>query len=458
MTRITVGPVIGLVTDTTARVAIEVDTAAEVTCRATDRHGNWTEASLSLDKDRFSAFELSGLEPEENYSVTFEGAESPVASSFHTIATTPDRMNICAVSCNFTIFREDTDCWRDLYDRNIKPGNIDLLVHIGDQIYGDSAFQEAESILNGALFGSPDQQEQIKDLYRRLYRMTWRFPATRDVLANVSNLMIWDDHEIRDDWGSRAGDNNPETQAHHIGTLAQEVFREYQRQLWQNKDDWPGNKFEGHFHKWGQIGVLFVDQRGGRTFEFDPTRPYLGAEQWDRISSALSPGGYFDDVRGLVVVTSVPLVYLGDAITNGGSGLVDDLQDHWAYGTHRAEQVEMLRALRNWKAVGGRELLVVGGDVHIGAHTDIKHNDKPIFKQLITSPMTNKPPGFLGFKALKAMLELEESLTDSYSFEHSDYTRLRNYGMILVRIPEDTTAIPKVSGGLEKPHNQKSGG
>ncbi|MFD2205795.1 alkaline phosphatase D family protein [Kiloniella antarctica] len=458
MVRITVGPVIGLVTDTTARVAIEIDTAADVTCLATDRYGNYVEASLSLKKDRFTAFELSDLEPDSRYTFSFEGAESPVSSSFHTLATTPERMNICAVSCNFTIFREETDCWRDLYDRNIKPGNIDLLVHIGDQIYGDSAFQEAESLLEGALVGSAAQQEQIRDLYRRLYRMTWRFPATRDVMANVPNLMIWDDHEIRDDWGSRAGDNNPATQAHHIGTLAQEVFREYQRQLWQSADDWPDNKFEGHFHKWGEIGLLFVDQRGGRTFEFDPARPYLGTEQWNQISTALSPGGYFDDVRGLVVVTSVPLVYLGDAITNGGSGLVDDLQDHWAYGTHRAEQVEMLRALRKWKAVGGRELLVVGGDVHIGVHTDIKHNNQTIFKQLITSPMTNKPPGFLGFKALKAMLELEESLTDSYAFEHSDYTRLRNYGMVLVRIPEDVTATPKVSGGLEKPHNQKNGG
>jgi phosphodiesterase/alkaline phosphatase D-like protein len=411
--------------------------------------GHSMQEQKQLKKGRFSAFELTGLQPGTTYTVSIQGASAAVASSFRTFPSNPGRMNIAAVSCNFTIFREATDLWADLRDRNITPGNVDLLLHVGDHIHGDSAFQEAESILDGRTTGTQVQQRQIRELYRRLYRMTWRHRATRDVLANVPNLMIWDDHEIRDDWGSREGDSDPSTAAFHIGTLAHDVFREYQRQLWDDSANWPAPRFEDHRHKWGPIGVLFVDQRGGRSLEHDSARPYLGAPQWVRISDALKLGGYFDDTRALVVVTSVPLVYLGESITNGGSGIVDDLRDHWAYGAHRAEQVEMLRALRRWKAVGGRELLVIGGDVHIGCKTDIERNGQTIYKQLIASPITNKPPGWFAYTALKELLEAEESLTASYSFEHSDYTRKRNYGSIAVRIPPNADETPKVSGGLE---------
>lgn len=452
MATVAVGPIIGKVTDTIARVAIELNQAATVTCVVTDGSGNSVPVQKQLEKAQFTAFEFSGLIPETEYTISFQGATSPVSGSFRTFSAMPDRMNIGAVSCNFTIRRKDTDLWADLRDRYIVSGILDLLLHVGDQIYGDSAFQEAESILDGRITGTQAQQRQIKELYRRLYRMTWRYPATRDVLARVPNLMIWDDHEIRDDWGSRADDSNSAAAAHHIGSLAHAVFREYQRQLWEDPADWPTEKFEDHFHKWGPIGVLFVDQRGGRSFERDTVRPYLGVPQWGRISSALASGGYFDDVRALIVVTSVPLVYLGDSITNGGSGIADDLQDHWAYGAHLAEQIQMLRALRKWKQVRGRELLVVGGDVHIGCRTDIEHHGKTIFKQLITSPITNKPPGWFAYQALKALLESEEELSDSYTFEHSNYTRKRNYGLIIVRIPTtDPAATPKVSGGLEKP-------
>ena len=196
---------------------------------------------------------------------------------------------------------------------------------------------------------------------------------------------------------------------------------------------------------------LFVDQRGGRSFEHDVARPYLGTPQWSRISNVLAPGEYFDDVRALIVVTSFPLAYLGYSTTTNGSGIADDLMDHWACCTNRAEQIQFMRALRKWKGDAGRELLVVGSDVHIGCHTDIGHEGEAIYKQLFTSPLTNKLPVWLPYTFLKGLLELEEDLTDSYSFGHSSYIRMRNHGLIVFRIPAKAAAVPKVSGGLEIP-------
>ena len=110
----------------------------------------------------------------------------------------------------------------------------------------------------------------------------------------------------------------------------------------------------------------------------------------------------------------------------------------------------MVRALREWKQAipGERELLVVGGDVHVGGHTDIKHDDTTIFKQLITSPITNVPPKLHAFVGLKLLLETAEDITATYSYKHHDFTNKRNYGIILVRVP--STGTPRVEGTLVK--------
>jgi CRISPR/Cas system CMR-associated protein Cmr5 small subunit len=61
MAKITVGPVIGKVTDTTARILIEVDDNVQVTCDATDSNKNVVTQTGSFTKDRPSVFKLEGL-------------------------------------------------------------------------------------------------------------------------------------------------------------------------------------------------------------------------------------------------------------------------------------------------------------------------------------------------------------------------------------------------------------
>ncbi len=265
--------------------------------------------------------------------------------------------------------------------------------------------------------------------------------------------MIWDDHEIRDDWGSLESDKKSSAVEYYIGTLARRVYREYQRQLWDDfdPDTGPASELDHHFHIWGPIGVLFLDQRGPRSFQTDSARPYLGTKQWDEIKNALSGSkGIFANpsVRALLVVTPVPLVFLSGKISGVGSHLMDDLMDHWSYGSHRKEQVEMIRLLRYWKEArkNERELLVLGGDVHIGGHTDIKRRGNTIFKQLITSPITNRPPKSYEFYGVRMLMEAQQRLGERYSFEHHDFTNRRNYGVVLVRIPPK--GLPKVDGVL----------
>lgn len=440
-----VGPVIGKVTATSARILIEASQACQITAVATAPGVTPTTVQASLIAGSPSIVRLDNLQPDTKYTVQFGGIASPVPCSFRTYPTAPHRLNVGVVSCNFASRRGTTDLWKDLFDRYVNQGDLGLLLHVGDQVYGDTAFAEAEHLLGTASKPTKAQRSKIIALYRQLYRWNWGHPSTRVVLANVPNLMIWDDHEIRDDWGSLPDDSLAGSRAQHIGRLARQVFREYQRQLWDDLQDPAPGELEDHYHAWGPIGVVFLDQRGGRSFHPDAARPYLGSAQWDRLRTALSTG-VLKDARVLIVVTSVPLCYLGAGIGNALVFRGDDRADHWSHSPNRQEQVELIRLLRQWKDQGDRELLVVGGDVHVGCKTDIKHQDKTIFKQLITSPITNKPPHDIAFLFMKAALELDQRISDSYSFEHYDYTNERNFGIVLVRVPQ--TGVPHVEGSL----------
>jgi phosphodiesterase/alkaline phosphatase D-like protein len=449
--RLLVGPIVGKVTDRTARIVIETERAApSVVAHARSAHHRASSAPVDVPARTPTVVRFDGLAPDTEYAVELDGVRADVAARVRTLPERPDAMNFVAVSCNFTPRRGPMDLWAVLRDRYVVPGHVHALLHCGDQVYGDSAFLVATRILDGRSTGTRSQQLRILETYRDLYRATWSHPPTRDVLASVSNLAIWDDHEIRDDWGSRPADRDPASADHYIGRLARRVFREYQRQLWDDTDPaLPDNGLEGHLHTWGPIGLLFVDQRGPRSFEPDAERPYLGRRQWEWITAALAAGGPLDEVRALVVVTAIPLAYVGSQLaTSGERWVVDDLHDHWSYASHRKEQVEMVRALREWKERGGgsREVLVVGGDVHVGGHSDIEHRGGTAYRQLVTSPITNTPPTWFEFQGILAALELEERIGSGYRVEHAGFTRKRNFGVILVRVPDSGT--PLIDGTL----------
>ena len=42
--------------------------------------------------------------------------------------------------------------------------------------------------------------------YRRMYRAHWSFPPLQRMMRTIPRLTVWDDHEIRDGWGSEDQD------------------------------------------------------------------------------------------------------------------------------------------------------------------------------------------------------------------------------------------------------------
>lgn len=95
-------------------------------------------------------------------------------------------------------------------------------------------------------------------------------------------------------------------------------------------------------------------------------------------------------------------------------------------------QGKLLLLLRDWKrAVPGREVTLVGGDAHISGHTFIFDGSERLFRQVVTSPMSNlrlKPHEFWVFLAVA---EIDSHLPlpngQALSFQHRNFLNERSY-------------------------------
>ncbi|WP_328850388.1 alkaline phosphatase family protein [Micromonospora globbae] len=83
----------------------------------------------------------------------------------------------------------------------------DLLVLLGDQVYADVTSPTVRRLLRRRRRrprGAPADQVVSFDEYTKLYLESWRDPEIRWLLSTVPSVMIFDDHEIIDDWNTSA--------------------------------------------------------------------------------------------------------------------------------------------------------------------------------------------------------------------------------------------------------------
>ena len=250
------------------------------------------------------------------YHVTFDGiAESDErgdsSATFHTPdPSCPDFVAIgVSANCPSRLQPSDTNLWSHLAKSldvrrpclpSLVPAlsgptmhlqvpwhGVDVMLHLGGQIPLATAMQEAIHFLREASAKGAEGaviDAAIKERFREEYRTTWNLPSARAVLSKTSHLSVWsarhlldgfvDDEDEDETEASRAkasgatstDDSPPEraisTSAQHVLGLAREVYREYERQLWD--DDWAqraSDDLEGGFVTWGagRIGALMLD-------------------------------------------------------------------------------------------------------------------------------------------------------------------------------------------------------
>jgi hypothetical protein len=79
----------------------------------------------------------------------------------------------------------------------------DAFLLLGDQVYADEVSPETERFIASRRRGSEGApQDEVGDFeeYTSLYRESWSDPALRWLLSTVSTAMIFDDHDVHDDW------------------------------------------------------------------------------------------------------------------------------------------------------------------------------------------------------------------------------------------------------------------
>jgi hypothetical protein len=78
----------------------------------------------------------------------------------------------------------------------------DVLVLLGDQVYADEVSPATAEFIRGRRDVREPPGEEIADFeeYTQLYRETWSDPDIRWLLSTVPSVMIFDDHDVNDDW------------------------------------------------------------------------------------------------------------------------------------------------------------------------------------------------------------------------------------------------------------------
>jgi len=153
----------------------------------------WDEADSSavatdLDRDGVAVVELTGLSADTDYAyrMTVDGQpDDSLGGSFETMlpASQPGRMTF--------IFGADSrpEGLRVVYDA-MAAANADFALFIGDQIYVDPQLPPDE----------PHFDASGKEDYEAVYRTAWEEPTLRKFMADTPTMMMWDDHEILNDW------------------------------------------------------------------------------------------------------------------------------------------------------------------------------------------------------------------------------------------------------------------
>jgi PhoD related phosphatase len=287
-----------------------------------------------------------------------------------------------------------------------------LLLQGGDQLYADPIWHDVPALAAWKRLPwwrrlkapfSPAMAEALADDYFERYCWLWTQPQLAPVLATVPSLMMWDDHDIFDGWGSWSARWQNCSTFQGIWAAARESFALFQ--LAARPDELPegfGDRKGGQFgwaYRIGDVGILAPDLRSERS-----RRQVMGDAGWRSFTAALES---MADCRHVLLVCSMPLVTFQLTALERLFGLLpghqtwqDDLVDQWPSHAHWEEWTRLLRALVRFSAASGASVTSLSGEVHLGALGLIESGATQIY-QLTSSGIVHPPPPAAGVRALE---------------------------------------------------------
>jgi hypothetical protein len=366
------------------------------------------------------------------------------------------------------LIRPANAVWEDLlanHDRNLRPKHylldkeqlwhesrthdmglqrFHLLLMGGDQIYFDAIWEELEALRNWVSMSRQEQLSfkvseklaiQLEDYYLNLYSRRW-LPVTRkawgskepnrdgaDAMALTPTIMMWDDHDIFDGWGSYSCEMQQSDLFQMLFRCARKAFWVFQLQHhpdllpalqpdarpnvslkdpqlqpvnWKKVlkedalslplfDNQPGFTFGFHV---GPVSILAADLRTERSrTQVMGSGSWAAMQEWlDKLPTGpvTHPG---TKCQHLIFLSSVPVAHPKLSLVEGlidtfGQDHVtdsnaDDLHDHWAHDDHEGERKRLLETLTTVAETQKVRISIVSGDVHVAAWATIYRRDVP---------------------------------------------------------------------------------
>ncbi|HZC72059.1 MAG TPA: alkaline phosphatase D family protein [Jatrophihabitans sp.] len=461
MARLLIGPVLRHVGRTDATVWVETDTPCEVTVLGTREH-TWTVAG-----HHYALVVLTDLEPGSTvpYEVHLDGepAWPPLTGDrpASVIRTLGDErsLRIAFGSCRYGRVAVklddphfDVDALACIARRMVgKPQQTwpDALLMLGDQVYADETSEATRRRIRARRDITQGAKDQVADFeeYTWLYLESWTDPDVRWLLSTVPSSMIFDDHDVRDDWNTShswredmrrtswwqdriAGGLSSYWVYQHIGNLspddlakddlyqrvrsydgdAEPLLREFVEAADREADGAKGARWSFR-RDFGRTRVVIIDSRCGRILA-DGARSMVSEDEFAWIAEQVD-----GDYDHLLLGTSLPwllpralhdLEAWNEAMASGEHGrrrarFAERLRraadlEHWAaFG----RSFEALTGLLGEVARGERSpdrppasVCVLSGDVHHAYAAQAQYRDAtpaPVY-QLTCSPLHNFVP------------------------------------------------------------------
>jgi PhoD related phosphatase len=321
-------------------------------------------------------------------------------------------------------------------------GPLHLLLLGGDQIYSDamwSALPEFTEWLahdwytRTHIVFTASMQSELQRYFAMLYIDRWSKPDMAAMLASVPTVMMWDDHDIMDGWGSHPAELHASPVFQGMFSIAKAAFELFQRQMMGAPAPCtlPAQPAHNAGYRMGPAGLLVLDMRSERRPRSTAggtlmAERVMSEESWQAVYAWLDAQQAAGGMTHLFVMSSIPVVHPSFetlekmiGVVPGQHEIADDLRDHWTSPPHKAERLRLIHRLLAVSAKGTRVTLL-SGDVHVAAvgviesdrinPGDNASSSARVINQLTASGIVHPPPPGVALSFLERACEIVEQI------------------------------------------------
>ena len=151
----------------------------------------------------------------------------------------------------------------------------------------------------------------------------------------------------------------------------------------------------------------------------------LGERQWAWFDAELEEIAR-RGARQVVVISSVPVVHMGGEVEHlipRAAEMHDDVLDHWSSRPNRSDQSRLLGKLFQLRKTTGANVLILGGDVHVGTVASIVSDDRRFvlddedqaqIHQGVSSAIAHEAPAGISANVVRWLSQREHPLRGAF--------------------------------------------